>query len=254
MLLRRITADLIVAFLELFYHAAAMMSHRAGPINESIPATTSFVRQSFSCVRVMQILKDECPDDLPPLPIVPWSVSLAMAHAYRVFRQSKIATLRNRARNDLQTCCDILEKMRRNWWSAGTMADLGRAALKKASAGADKDNGRKQNSATDAVIASTDANVQVEHIPAPTIDIPAGLDANANALFASNQTPVDLGTMNNDLTATIGLDPSISPDWFNFDTAFENFDAVLGSSGADVSMELLRPFNFDDFGSYELPR
>jgi hypothetical protein len=96
--------------------------------------------------------------------------------------------------------------------------------------------------------------LQVEHIPAPTIDIPAGLDANANALFASNQTPVDLGTMNNDLTATIGLDPSISPDWFNFDTAFENFDAVLGSSGADVSMELLRPFNFDDFGSYELPR
>ena len=48
----------------------------------------------------------------------------------------------------------------------------------------------------------------------------------------------------------MGLDPSISPDWLNFDTAFENFDAVLGSSGADVSYELLKPFNFDDFGSY----
>lgn len=51
-----------------------------------------------------------------------------------------------------------------------------------------------------------------------------------------------------------GFDAHLSPDWLNFDAAFENFDAVLGSSGADLSMELLRPLNFEDFGAYGFPR
>jgi len=34
----------------------------------------------------------------------------------------------------------------------------------------------------------------------------------------------------------------------NFDTAFENIDTLLGSSGADLSMELLAPFNYEGFG------
>ncbi len=67
------------------------------------------------------------------------------------------------------------------------MVDLDRAALKKASAGADKDNGRKNDISKDAFIASTIANAQVEHVPALTTDLPAGLDANANASFARNQ-------------------------------------------------------------------
>ncbi|KAK3065633.1 hypothetical protein LTS18_002593, partial [Coniosporium uncinatum] len=37
-------------------------------------------------------------------------------------------------------------------------------------------------------------------------------------------------------------------DWFNVDAAFENMDALLGSSGADLSIELLRPFYLDPEG------
>jgi hypothetical protein len=36
-----------------------------------------------------------------------------------------------------------------------------------------------------------------------------------------------------------------SPDWLNFDAAFENFEGLLGSSGADFSNELFRPLNYE---------
>jgi hypothetical protein len=42
-----------------------------------------------------------------------------------------------------------------------------------------------------------------------------------------------------------GFELMPSQDWLNFDNAFENMDTLLGSSGADLSMELLRPFSYD---------
>jgi hypothetical protein len=38
-----------------------------------------------------------------------------------------------------------------------------------------------------------------------------------------------------------------SPDWLNFDAAFENFEGLLGSSGADLSNELFRPLGYEGF-------
>lgn len=40
-----------------------------------------------------------------------------------------------------------------------------------------------------------------------------------------------------------------SPDWLNFDAAFENFEGLLGSSGADLSNELFRPLGYE--GAFE---
>jgi hypothetical protein len=170
-----------------------------------------------------------------------------MSHAYRVFRQSKIPTLRSRAKNDMQICCGLLHKMRVHWWSAGTMADLGRAALKKAASGRDEGGAGSQT-----VVKETekDLNTLVEPLPTATlssIDMPT---TTGTDLTSTTPLPTPSTSSGNDLTTTMGLDPSISPDWLNFDTAFENFDALLGSSGPDVSMELLKPFNFDEFASY----
>jgi hypothetical protein len=54
---------------------------------------------------------------------------------------------------------------------------------------------------------------------------------------------------NPNLTATPGhggFDFSdASPDWLNFDAAFENFEGLLGSSGADLSNELFRPLHYE---------
>jgi hypothetical protein len=44
-----------------------------------------------------------------------------------------------------------------------------------------------------------------------------------------------------------------SPDWLNFDTAFENFEGLLGSSGADLSNELFRPLGYETFDGFMDP-
>jgi hypothetical protein len=44
--------------------------------------------------------------------------------------------------------------------------------------------------------------------------------------------------------------PDASPDWLNFDTAFENFEGLLGSSGADLSNELFRPLNYENMDGF----
>jgi hypothetical protein len=44
--------------------------------------------------------------------------------------------------------------------------------------------------------------------------------------------------------------PDASADWLNFDTAFENFEGLLGSSGADLSNELFRPLNYENLDGF----
>jgi hypothetical protein len=50
-----------------------------------------------------------------------------------------------------------------------------------------------------------------------------------------------------------GFELMSSQDWLNFDNAFENMDTLLGSSGADMSMELLRPFSYDAWAFQPAP-
>jgi hypothetical protein len=135
------------------------------------------------------------------------------------------------------------------------MADLGRAALKKASASGGQDEKRKQIVIPEGAETTGNANMRPGAVPSALSDALQGIVPSTDAPVAVTAlNSANMSTVGDNLTGTMGLDPSISPDWLNFDTAFENFDAVLGSSGADVSMNLLRPFNFDDFGSYEFSR
>ncbi|KAE9979130.1 hypothetical protein EG328_001071 [Venturia inaequalis] len=240
----------ILAVLELFYNCAAMCSHKARPITEPVPSSPSYVRKGLSTVRVIQILAEESPDNLPPLPVLPWALSLAVANAYRQLRQSRVPTHRSRAKLELQKCCELLESLRTTWWSAGRMADLGRAALKKAS---------KASSSMSAPSVQQDKYATLAAGIGP---ITSSLSSPVNIASPEQQRPFESRNNGTRLISSrlpelmaspaLGFETTISPDWLNFDTAFENFDAVLGSSGADLSMELLRPFNFEDARSQDL--
>jgi hypothetical protein len=218
---------------------------------------------------VIQILSKEDPEDLSPLPLVPWALSLAMANAYRQFRQSKLPTHRNRAKNDLQSCCDLLQKMRCVWWSAGAMADLGRAALQQASKSNErrmktrKLNGTAPGAENAAHVAQSDgvAEKSAKSPQSSTLSSEQPIDPIVPAPLVSFSTPFAVPESNLELSNGVpgdgslpaAFDAHVSPDWLNFDTAFENFDAVLGNSGPDMSLELLRPFNFEDFGAFAFP-
>jgi hypothetical protein len=70
----------------------------------------------------------------------------------------------------------------------------------------------------------------------PASNIPTDAPANPNATAP---------------TAPGGFDFSeASPDWLNFDAAFENFEGLLGSSGADLSIELFRPLHYEGLDEF----
>lgn len=213
-------------------------------VSDPIRSTPSFTRQSLSAVRVVSILRDEAPDNLPPLPIVPYALSLAASVAYRRFRQSKLQTYRTRGKEELKRCCELLDKLRVSWWSAGAIADLGKAALSKA---------EKQPSSSRAAtvsrtickgpqLASETVQFRTDACSYAAAEGSTPETANANAM--ERVPAIDPHISVDDFA--VGPVPFLqSPDWLNFDNAFDNLDTLLGSSGADVSNEMLRPFSHD---------
>lgn len=76
-------------------------------------------------------MASECADNLPPLPIVPYAISLSMGVSYRQLRSSKLITHFDRAKASLEACCSLLENLSPQWYSAEAMARLGRKALQQ---------------------------------------------------------------------------------------------------------------------------
>lgn len=89
----------------------------------------SYIRQGLSAVRIHSIVASECPHGLPPLPILPYAVTLSMGVSYQQFRSGKLITHLNRAKADIANCCSLLEELSTHWSSAEAMARLGQKAL-----------------------------------------------------------------------------------------------------------------------------
>ncbi|KAI9661194.1 MAG: hypothetical protein M1821_009521 [Bathelium mastoideum] len=120
-----------ITLLELLYHCVAMLSCRSRSIDGPTRSTPSYVRASLSAVRVISIMESPSAKNLPPLPVADWSLALSMSFAYRQFRQSKLSMHKARAKEDLERCCHILDGLKNVWHSAGVMAEMGKAAIKK---------------------------------------------------------------------------------------------------------------------------
>jgi hypothetical protein len=71
-------------------------------------------------------------EHIPPLPLVPYAVSLSLTVAYRTIRDRNFSSSDPdaiTARANLTTCCEILETLSKRYWPADAMAKLGRKAL-----------------------------------------------------------------------------------------------------------------------------
>jgi len=161
--------------------------------------------------------------------------------------------------------------MRAVWWSAGALADLGRAALKQASKPTSGVAGtwKPSSSSQVATEGSDDANRAPQGArestcvddsgtsgtnPPGTAPLMGIIPELSTAIVPADLNPLFPTSMEQpEMPLSAGFETHVSPNWLNFDAAFENFDAVLGSSGADLSMELLKPFNFEDFASFDFP-
>ncbi|RHZ71174.1 hypothetical protein CDV55_108643 [Aspergillus turcosus] len=120
----------VLSFLEVYYHAVAILSCRSR-MHDHPQNSNSSIRQGLAAVRIHSIVATECAQDLPPLPIVPYALSLSMSVSYQQFRSSRLITHFNRAKASLEACCSLLEGMGIYWYSAEAMARLGRRALRE---------------------------------------------------------------------------------------------------------------------------
>lgn len=255
-----------------------MASHKSLSINAPVKSTPSYVRQSLSATRVIHLLNAESPELLPPLPIVPYALGVALSVVYRHFRSRRLKVHVNRATEELKQCVRLLDRLRNAWWSAGTTADLGRAVLSNAA-------GRSTNAVNTPVPVPAELRRMEPKTETPAPQSSHGQQQQHQTNFASHwpqnpETPIDprlqqqqhqhqshtpMTNLLNPIAApTPGQHPTSSeradrapmppaafgfaeqsPDWLNFDAAFENFEGLLGSSGADLSNELFKPLNYE---------
>lgn len=102
----------------MWYHAAAMLSCRSGG-----PGTVQYIRRDKSAKRVLDIVSQEGCDNLPPLPLVPYALSMATTVIVR-------SSLLDRERDTsttcehLRRCCEALDILSQRWTSAKGVAKL----------------------------------------------------------------------------------------------------------------------------------
>lgn len=109
--------------LEISYNIIGILSCRAGG-----PTSRSYNRRIVSADRIQRLTADARQAHLPPIPLVPYAVSLSLTVAYRGLRDSHCDPVKTQS--DLAARCDILESFSKIWWTADAMAKLGRKALK----------------------------------------------------------------------------------------------------------------------------
>lgn len=107
--------------LRLYYNAVAILSHRHAP-----PTSASFRRRLNSAKDIISLFPasaDSPTTVFPPVPIVPYAVSLALTTFYSMFRKT-----REGGHAEFVRACEILEGLGTTWYFAGAMARMGRQA------------------------------------------------------------------------------------------------------------------------------
>lgn len=120
--------------LEVCYNIIGILSCRAGG-----PQSRSYHRRITSADRIQKLTTGGLKAHLPPLPLVPYAISLSLTVAYRGLRDSHSDPVKTQS--DLAARCDILESLHKTWWTADAMAKLGRKALKSLEQARQSDDG-----------------------------------------------------------------------------------------------------------------
>ncbi|KAE9573446.1 hypothetical protein CGMCC3_g10265 [Colletotrichum fructicola] len=111
------------SYLEIWYHVAAMLSCRY-----SGPGSLQYNRRLASAGGVLEIISKEGSDRLPPLPLVPYAVSMATTVIYRALRDGQRDP--ETACEDLSLCCKALDVLSERWTTVKGVARLAKRLLR----------------------------------------------------------------------------------------------------------------------------
>lgn len=92
------------------------------------PGTRHYNRRLTSADRILQLILEEGSDSLPPLPLIPYAMSLSTTMVYRAFRDGQREP--QASYKDLDRCSTALEILSQRWTSAKGIAKLARRLLK----------------------------------------------------------------------------------------------------------------------------
>ncbi|KAJ5157253.1 uncharacterized protein N7482_008353 [Penicillium canariense] len=110
-------------YLEIWYHVAAMLSCRY-----SGPGSVQYNRRLASADRIVELTSCKKGQNLPPLPLVPYAMSMALTVIYRALRDNQRDT--KAAYDNLLVCCNALEAMSKLWTSTKRVLQLAKRLLK----------------------------------------------------------------------------------------------------------------------------
>ncbi|RMZ66961.1 fungal specific transcription factor [Pyrenophora seminiperda CCB06] len=104
-------------YLEVWYHVAAMLSCRY-----SGPGTVPYTRRFTSANLVLDLVSTEGVEVFPPLPLVPYAVSMSTTVIYRDLHDGERDI--NEACELLRRCCDALDVLGQRWTSVRGVTKL----------------------------------------------------------------------------------------------------------------------------------
>lgn len=123
----------LIATIETFYNGVIILSCRVpSPGHDGrdvVPIPAASCRRSLAADRIAFVVGKEFKGQLSPLPIVPYSVSLALSVAYRKMRFTQIPMYWHRAKGFFATNCALLHSLGDIFWSARALATLGDRVL-----------------------------------------------------------------------------------------------------------------------------
>ncbi|KAK3698386.1 hypothetical protein LTR37_016956 [Vermiconidia calcicola] len=119
----------LLATIHLFYLTVGILSHRKRGVKELPSGYSSQIRQRLFAIEIIRLQNAPKSVTLHPLPVLPYSVSLALSVSYQHLRQSQMEHQQADARQDFRACVKILQNLRRTWSSADVMTTLAKKVL-----------------------------------------------------------------------------------------------------------------------------
>lgn len=110
-------------YFQIWYHVAAMLSCRF-----SGPGTIPYRRRMSSADGILLIASEQGADALPPLPLIPYAVSLSTTMVYRALRDGQREV--DLVYRDLLRCCKVLETLSPRWTCVRGVEKLARRLAK----------------------------------------------------------------------------------------------------------------------------
>jgi hypothetical protein len=218
-----------LATLHLFYLLLAVLSHRSRSVKSAPRASASYVRQSLCAIEIVRVLGSYLLSTLHPLPILPYAISLSLSVSYQHLRQSRLHHQQEDARDEFRQASEIIQKIRRVWSSADTIAAISKTVCKRLENATDLST---FSIGHDARISSPGPCTASMDKPHTLIDQRTSTELEVASATRANDSAVAIDNLSS--TTITGAD--------QFGNLFDGVDDIFGTY-----LDLNNPLNLDDF-------